>query len=523
NLFRYDNMGELELKKKSKPKEITQAEKYIEKGEFDKALKLLNIFDKKVGIQEHSKLSSYHLKCQLLIWQGRYKEAIKISEEMYRLSQLYDYKLQSIDALILLTHIYTYQFDDDKVLNLIDQAERLLKLIPQESTELRLRREAHLLYCQGLTFYHKGNKASALEYLERSAALREEIGNKQELAESLYSYGRILARDGEIDRALEYVERSLTLATESNNLFYKGMSYNTIGIISVFKGKIELCLAYLEKSLAIFKKIKNKYVIGGLLINLCETNYSKGDLKRALEYLEKNLVIASEIDIKRLKVNSLDTAILLALEINDIKHAEEYLQDIENINNQEDSEEINFIFLYNKALILKMSSLKSDQIRAKEIFTEIVRKKIPFLFPISVKALLNLCDILFTELQETNSLELLDQIQFYINQILNIAENQKLYLLLGESYLLSAKLDLIILDLKNAQEKLATAQEIAEKCGMAFLNEKISKEQEKLLNHTKIFQELKESDKKIIEISNLTPIKEQIRYMLKKRLILQSL
>ena len=151
-------MGKQELEKKVKPKEFIQAEKYIEEGEFDKALKLLNIFDKKNGIRHHDKLSCYYLKGQLLIWQGKYEEAIKISEEMYRLSQLYDYKLQSIDALVLLSHIYTYQYDDDKALNIIEQAEKILKKISLESPEPLLGRKAHLLYCQGLIFYHKDIK-----------------------------------------------------------------------------------------------------------------------------------------------------------------------------------------------------------------------------------------------------------------------------------------------------------------------------------------------------------------------------
>ncbi|MFX1293225.1 MAG: tetratricopeptide repeat protein, partial [Promethearchaeota archaeon] len=241
-------MGEQELKKKSKAKEITQAEKYIEKGEFDKALKLLNIIDKKNDIHHHDKLTSYHLRGQLLIWQGNYKEAIKILEEMYRISQLYDYKLHSVDALVLLSHIYTYKFQDVKALDIIEQAKKLLQELSQESSEALFARESHLLFCQGLIFFHEGNLIQALEYLERSVALREEIGNKQDLAESLYNIGRILVKDGQIDRALKLLERSLTLATESNNLFCKGLCYNTLGATCLFKGKIGLSITNFEKS-----------------------------------------------------------------------------------------------------------------------------------------------------------------------------------------------------------------------------------------------------------------------------------
>ncbi|MFX0143789.1 MAG: tetratricopeptide repeat protein [Candidatus Hodarchaeota archaeon] len=512
-------MGDQEVK----PEEIIQAEQYIEEGEFDKALELLSILDKKNGIPNHKKLSYFHLRGQLLIWQAKYKEAIKILEEMYRISQLYDCRLHSIDALVLLSHIYTYTFQDDKALKIIEQAKNLLKKLSQESSEVLLAREAHLIYCQGLIFYHKSDLTQALEYLERSANLREPLGNKQELAESLYSYGRILAREGKIVRALGYVERSLALATESNNLFYKGLSYNTIGVIYLFKGKINRCLTNLEKSLAIFKKIKNLFVIGGVFVNLSEAYYLKGEMTRALDYLEKSLEIDKEIDVEHLKISSLDTGIHFALEINDINRAREYFQDIERIHDLEDSEETDFIYLYNKALLLKSSSLKSDQIRAKEILTELVGKGIPFVFETTVRALLHLCDILLTEFHDSSNIQLLDQIQIYIRQILDIAKHQKLKWLLVESYLLEAKFDFIVLDLKKAQQSLNGAQDIAEKYSMIRPIERILQEQDILLNQIKKYQVLKDSNKAILELSNLTPLKEQIQYMLKKRLILKSL
>jgi tetratricopeptide (TPR) repeat protein len=510
-------MGEQELEKNVKPEELIQAEKLVEEGEFDKALKLLNTFDKKNRTPYNDKLSCYHLKGQLLIWQGKYEEAINISEEMYKFSQLYHYKLKSIDALILLSHIYSYQYDDDRALNIIKQAERLLKEISQESTKVFLDREAHLTYCKGLIFAHKGDLARALECLERSLTLREEIDNKQEIAQSLWTIARILTYNGKIDRAFDILERSLTVATESNSLFYIGAILNTIGTIYAWKGKVNRGLVNYEKSLAIFKKINNRLVINGLLNNISATYYQKGELNQALEYLDHGLALVEDVRIGRLNVNILDTAIQITLEINDIKRTREYFQKLEDINDREDNEEINYIYLCNKALILKSSSLKNDQIRAREILKEIVGKKAPLLFEIEVRASLNLCDILLSEFYDTSNLELLDQIQLHILGILYIAKNQKLPWLLVESYLLEIKFDLITLDLKKAQETLTKAQGIADEYSMSQLIEKISIERANFFKQKNKWLKLKNSDKKIVEIANLIPLKEQINYMLKKR------
>ncbi len=515
-------MDDRNLKSKIKYQEFIQAEKWIKQAEFDKALKLLHNFEKKSNIDNYDKFSCYYLKGKLLIWQGRYEEAIKTSQELFKLSQLFGYDLQSIDALILLTHIYAYRFEDDKALETIKKIENMLKKVSNVSPVLLFRRKAHLFYCQGIIDFHKDNLDRALGNLERSIALREEIGDKQDLAESFYTLGRFHAYNGKFDRALEYVERSLSLAKESKCMFYLGLSYNTLGTISMFKGKLDQGLMNFEKSLAIFKKIKNILVIGGLYNNMSIAYDLKGESRRALEYLEQSIAIDKTIDIERLKINTLDTAIQMALEINDVNRAQLFFQDLKKIKNQQEDEQINFIYLYNKALLLKSSSHKSDQIRSCEIFKELVEKEIAFNFEISVKVLLNLNDLLLAELQDSNNLELLDQIQVYINQILNIAKNQNLHGLLVESYLLEIKFDLIKLDWNNVREKLTEALKIAEKYDMKPLVKRLSIEQKNFVNQKNKWLKVKHSDKAMVQLANLTPMREQIRYMLKKRELLKA-
>ena len=82
-------MDERNLKSNNKHQEFIQAEKLIKEAEFDKALKILHNFEKKSDTSDYEKLSCCHLKGKLLIWQGRYEEAIKASQELYKLSQLY--------------------------------------------------------------------------------------------------------------------------------------------------------------------------------------------------------------------------------------------------------------------------------------------------------------------------------------------------------------------------------------------------------------------------------------------------
>ena len=83
-----------------------------------------------------------------------------------------------------------------------------------------------------------------------------------------------------------------------------------------------------------------------------------------------------------------------------------------------------------------------------------------------------------------------------------------------------AKLKLLILDLKGSQKILNLAQETAEKYNLNVLSEKVSSEQEKLHNNTDKWLILNEAEKKAMIYANLTPVKDQINYMLQKRRIL---
>jgi len=500
--------------------EIPRVEKYIEEGEYDEAIKLLDNFEKNPHLKINERLKLYHLKGKLLIWQGKYDQAINLCEIMYRLSQSFNSELSLVDTLILFTHIYTYQFKHEKALNTIIEAEKIIKNINKESPEILLGKKAHLLYCQGLMFFHEGNSTKFYEFLEKSLALREKVGDKQDLAESLYFIGRTLVYDGNFHQGLEYVKRSLTLAKESKSMFYVGLCYNTLSAINSLKGKLDESIKFNEKSLAIFKKIKNPLVIGGLYNNLALLYQEKGDLIRALKNIELALEIDRNHDINPLKIDSIDTAIQIALEMDDIERSSNYFKELEQIMKQQNitnNERVHFLYLYNKSLLLRVSSLKSDQIRASEILKEIVEKDVSYLFEIKMRALLNLIEILLIEVKNTSNLELLDQIREYINQLFDHAINQKSHWLLVQSYLLNAKFDMITLDLNKAQETLIKAQELTIKYGMLQMNKKLSQELKNLLKQKKRWVSSNNSDKRILALANLIPLKEQIQYMLKKR------
>ena len=128
--------------------------------------------------------------------------------------------------------------------------------------------------------------------------------------------------------------------------------------------------------------------------------------------------------------------------------------------------------------------------------------------------------MLLIKLSNTGNLKVLDEIQDYVNQIMNAAKNSHSYWLLTETHLLQAKLKLIIFEFEETQQLLTQAAHIAEKYNQNLLAKQISDEQEELSKKLNNWEELKRSKAKIATRIELAGLEKQIRYLLKKRMSL---
>ena len=200
----------------------------------------------------------------------------------------------------------------------------------------------------------------------------------------------------------------------------------------------------------------------------------------------------------------------------EVEQAQKYLKSLEHLKDQENSKVTNVIYLCSKALILKTSPRIQNQAKAQEIFMQIAQGEIVS-GEVTRMALINLCALLIDELRITHELEILNELEPIITQLLTIAENTNSFLILAETYVLQAKLALLILDLKGARRLLTQAQKIAEKHGMHRLAAKISIEHDDLLQKLSIWEKLKDSESSLSERFKLTNLNEQMTNMIQKR------
>ncbi|MHA1479169.1 MAG: tetratricopeptide repeat protein, partial [Promethearchaeota archaeon] len=507
--------------KGEKPEELSKANNLIDEGKLDEALTLLSNYEQKEALNHHDKASCRLLQCKILFWQGKYKELIKLAEQIYKESRGVENIFLKVDSLLIMTHALAMLDRIAEALDLIKQGEELIKTIPQKLTKTYKQREAYLAFIEGyLCSRRRGRKLKdqdlALEYLEHSLAVREELGIKHEIAEVLGEMAWTRLITGELNRALKYAERSLALAKESRKKYYIASSFKFLGQILGAKGELDQGIRNYEQSLVLFKELNNKDRLAWVLNNVSRAYRIGGEFERALECIEQSMALNRECGKLRMLADNHDYLIQILIDKGDLKRAQISLNDLEQIKNQLKDENINLLYLYDKALVLKTSLRARDRGKAEEILTQLLEDD-DLDFEGKYTVLLNLCDLLLTELRITNDQGVLDELTQFLGQLLDLAEKSDSYWIIGETYLLQAKLALISLDLKEARRLLTQGQQIAEKFGLDMLARKISNDHDELLKKLITWENLKDSDISLEERMELARLNEQMDDMLQKR------
>ncbi|MFW9999060.1 MAG: tetratricopeptide repeat protein [Candidatus Hermodarchaeota archaeon] len=422
-------------------------------------------------------------------------------------------RLQLLDASLIMAESLVWLNQEEKALEVLSNNEDVLfEMIDLSSKELA-RKKVAISFIKGLIYESKGELDTSMDHLKHSLKIGEEYGLERNIARCLNRCGFIIALKGDLDRALEYAKRGLALEEDHFNRNIS-RSYATIGTIYLYKGDLDNALDYNKQGLVIAEKLNSKRDIAGFLNNIGGIYQQKGDLFHAQEYLKRSLEIWESITSSPWKV--LDSLFHVALDMNDLEQARQYLMRLKQIKDQGISELSKLVYRMNKAIMLKTNLRAINRGRAEKILKHCLKETFDFDF--LTFTLLNLCDLLLIDLRITSDLEILEELQSFITQLLDIAEKSRSHLLLAETYLLQARLSLIVLNIKEARRFLTQAQQIAERHNYKLLAMKVSNEQEKLLKQLDVWEKLKESNAPLTERMKLAHIEDQIQGMLHNRM-----
>ncbi|MFX1377885.1 MAG: tetratricopeptide repeat protein [Promethearchaeota archaeon] len=489
---------------------------------YKEALQELENIEKYKDLSPYEQISCYVLKSSLLFELGNYRKSLKFIDHIYQDCQNSKYNLYLIDIFTIKSQISWRQGKPKEALDLIAISEDILKSIHNEIPIELNKRAARLADIKSWIYIYEGDINKATENMEYSLKLREEVGDEGEIALSYYLKGNIYFYYRiDWDYSKKCIKKAFDLAKEKGFKSLMSLCLTRLGDFYLINSDLERTFEFYNRALDLSKDIEYKKGIAFSLGGLAYLYEQQGNLNRALEFVNKSYSTYQEMgDILGI-LESLDTSFWFTLNNNDLEHMKYYFNRMKHIVEQFNAKIMKIFFQLNKALFLKTSPLPSNQAKAKEILMELVKEKTiseaSIFFEAAYRALLNLCDLLLNELRSTHNLELLNDIQSYIHQMLYISKNANSFWWLAETYLLQAKLELITLDLKSAEESITQAQKIAEKCGLIQLNEQILIEKINLQDQINKWKALRKSKATITELIDLAQIDDQLIRMLKRR------
>jgi tetratricopeptide (TPR) repeat protein len=291
-----------------------------------------------------------------------------------------------------------------------------------------------------------------------------------------------------------------------------------IGLVYQAKGELDLALKYHNESL---DHSEGNYLILKLINaasynNIGEIYFQKGNPSQTLEYYEKSLKICEQFSTPLghiwvgINYNSLISAFLYK------KLKEKAQETFDRFLNWLEREKIPESFYWyrlTKAKVLRSSSRIRNRAEAERILQELIKghdvlvksgaRGIAEEFTI---AMIELCDFYVEELQLTHDLEVLEDIEPYIERLLKESERTKSYSQQAHTRLLQGQLALLQINMGDARRYLTQAQRIAEEHNLQLLARMISREHDKLLEQLNKWESLKGKESSISERMDLTSL-----------------
>ena len=204
----------------------------------------------------------------------------------------------------------------------------------------------------GIIYMRTGDLKKALFNLEKSLSIREELGNKKDIASSLSKISNIKSDDGKYGEAIELQIRALKIYEELNIQPYIAHTCNNIGQFYGNINKFSLSNSYLIRAYKIEKELGDVY---GMPITLAIIGSNYSDLHQtdsALKYLNEAKVLFKQIeDYTAYAIACNNIGLIYRMLKNNEKGKENYLEAI-NISRQIGDSSSMVLFENNLANIL---------------------------------------------------------------------------------------------------------------------------------------------------------------------------
>jgi CHAT domain-containing protein/Tfp pilus assembly protein PilF len=180
------------------------------------------------------------------------------------------------------------------------------------------------LSIMGEVYKFNGEVEHAIASFERSYLIHQKVGNPFRMAEAKLNSGSILINTGKYPEALENLHISLEMAQEMSDTLMLGDVYAQLGKAHTYLGDYETAIQYATTAFSMYEAIDDSWGLAGAYNNTGLVLDEVGRISKALEYYEKSLEIYTELgDQEHLIILSNNLGII-EFNLGKFKDAEEY-------------------------------------------------------------------------------------------------------------------------------------------------------------------------------------------------------
>ena len=333
---------------------------------------------------------------------------------------------------------------------------------------------------------------------------------------------------GNYDKTLKFFEKNENkflnlpkeLRTKAGQLHCKSLILKAI--IFSYRGDLTGSFEVVKKTLKIAEEINDNCCLSVAMYGYGRYYWLSGDLIQSLKYFDTAIELGQNIndpEVYAWYLSFIMMAIRVAIMKGDLEIAQKYFKQVE-ITEEEKKKSLfttmqhKRMYEMSKALTLKSSNRFRDRAMAQELFKEIFEDE-NFVFNNRLLALVDLCELLITELRVTNDLNILDEIKPLITKILDFAYMTNSYYYLIEANILQAKLALINFEINEARRFLTQGQRMAERHGYTNLALEIADLHEELIQQSETWNHLKEINAPVSERMELARLSENLNNLIR--------
>ncbi|MCY3410329.1 MAG: tetratricopeptide repeat protein [Candidatus Heimdallarchaeota archaeon] len=459
--------------------DIQPGRNLFESGKFDEAMTWLNNIQLDIITSQDFK-EYYSLKVDIYKRRGQYDKCLGLLDKLESYADLLMDKYYKIEIMVDKCDIY-WRWDKLKDLwNTVIFAESLLFETKEYHSEPFIRLFSLLKFMKGAYYRYISDLDIAFEYFEESLAWSSLIEDQALVAQSINAVALTQKDRGDYEDALKNFQKAKELRMQLDNELDLAITLYNMSGIYMNQGEMDLALNYLihSKEIAENKKCTRTLALVANGLGLYYNKVNNPDL--AYQYLNESFSRFQELNNDHYTAQIIFEIIRVYSLNNNFDVIPPLLDHLEQIHLSNDSTITKLRYELSWASYHKHGNRMYLRAQAQSIFKEIAYGEI-FDYSLFVYAVLNLTNMLLTELKFTTNKEVLDEL-FEIMKLLRTEhQHNSSHSLLIESFILEAKLARLEFNFDYSYEILNKAYELSLEKRLTDMQKKISGEYDILL------------------------------------------